>query len=261
MLLIHLSSFAALRRELIDMFGVECTRGLLTRMGYASGTRDAEIARKVRPRASYFDILAAGPQLHALEGIVAVDPEKVEVDVAKGIFYGEFIWRDSSEVDGHVSVYGDSAEPVCWMQLGYAMGYTSAFMGKQILFREVQCRAMGHPVCKIIGKPVEEWQDAEEELRYLQPDGMVSFANPAKKQAVQLAAPNTPMIVDQLVGTSSGFASTCHMIQKVAKTSATVLFLGETGVGKEMFARALHGLSNRAEQPFVAINCAAIRKI
>ncbi len=258
MLLIHLSSFAALRRELIDMFGVECTRGLLTRMGYASGTRDAEIARKVRPGASYFDILAAGPQLHALEGIVAVDPGKVEVDVAKGIFYGEFIWRDSSEVDSHLAHSGGSVEPVCWMQIGYAMGYTSAFMGKQIFFREVQCRAMGHPVCRIVGKPVEEWHDAEEDLRYLQPEGMVSFANPAKKQAVSLPEPRDHMIIDQLVGTSSGFSSTCHMIQKVAKTSATVLFLGETGVGKEMFARALHRLSNRAEQPFVAINCAAI---
>jgi transcriptional regulator with GAF, ATPase, and Fis domain len=48
------------------------------------------------------------------------------------------------------------------------------------------------------------------------------------------------------------------MLQKVARTSATVLFRGDTGVGKGRFARTLHQISARADQPFVALNCAAI---
>jgi transcriptional regulator with GAF, ATPase, and Fis domain len=48
------------------------------------------------------------------------------------------------------------------------------------------------------------------------------------------------------------------MIRRVATTSATVLFLGESGVGKEVFARTLHRTSNRSEQPFIAVNCATI---
>lgn len=48
------------------------------------------------------------------------------------------------------------------------------------------------------------------------------------------------------------------MIERVARTRATVLFLGESGVGKEQFARTLHNISERTSQPFVAINCAAI---
>jgi transcriptional regulator with GAF, ATPase, and Fis domain len=47
-------------------------------------------------------------------------------------------------------------------------------------------------------------------------------------------------------------------VKKVATTSATVLFLGETGVGKELFARNLHRISPRAGGPFLAVNCAAI---
>jgi two-component system response regulator AtoC len=49
-----------------------------------------------------------------------------------------------------------------------------------------------------------------------------------------------------------------QQIQKVAATDSTCLLLGESGTGKELFALAVHHLSPRREQPFVALNCAAI---
>jgi transcriptional regulator with GAF, ATPase, and Fis domain len=61
-----------------------------------------------------------------------------------------------------------------------------------------------------------------------------------------------------LVGRSAAFTLALDLLAKVAVADTTVLFLGETGVGKEVFAQALHRASRRADRPFVAVNCAAI---
>ena len=95
MLLLHVEAFGSFRAELIHSLGVNKARTLLTRMGYVAGARDAELARRVRPGESELAAFAVGPQLHALEGIVFVQPVDVRMDVAKGEYYGEFIWRDS----------------------------------------------------------------------------------------------------------------------------------------------------------------------
>jgi DNA-binding NtrC family response regulator len=60
------------------------------------------------------------------------------------------------------------------------------------------------------------------------------------------------------IGESDAIKRAVAETQRVATTEATVLLLGESGTGKELFARAVHHLSHRRDQPFVAINCAAI---
>jgi DNA-binding NtrC family response regulator len=62
----------------------------------------------------------------------------------------------------------------------------------------------------------------------------------------------------RIVGEHPAMKAASQMTQRVAATDSTVLLLGESGTGKELFARAIHHLSARAEQPFVALNCAAI---
>ena len=169
MLLVHAEAQATLRKELIDSLGMERAQGLLTRMGYASGLRDAELARSRARDCSDVEAFMTGPRLHTLEGIVHVTPVQLELDRAAGSFYGEFLWENSWEGQWHRHHYGVHAEPVCWTQIGYACGYTSAFMGRPILYKEVECVGMGDNNCRIIGKPVDEWEDAAECMRFLKP--------------------------------------------------------------------------------------------
>jgi two-component system NtrC family response regulator len=64
--------------------------------------------------------------------------------------------------------------------------------------------------------------------------------------------------IDSLVGESPMFRRVLHAVESVRESSATILLTGESGTGKEMVARAIHKHGNRADKPFVAVNCAAI---
>jgi formate hydrogenlyase transcriptional activator len=62
----------------------------------------------------------------------------------------------------------------------------------------------------------------------------------------------------ELIGASPALKEVVRQVEVVAPTDATVLLQGETGAGKECFARAVHQLSARRDRSFVAVNCAAI---
>ena len=63
---------------------------------------------------------------------------------------------------------------------------------------------------------------------------------------------------DSLVGDSPAFRRVLHAVDSVRESNSTILLTGESGTGKEMVARAIHKHGNRADKPFVAVNCAAI---
>ncbi|MFQ5328801.1 MAG: sigma-54-dependent transcriptional regulator [Thermodesulfobacteriota bacterium] len=61
-----------------------------------------------------------------------------------------------------------------------------------------------------------------------------------------------------IIGESEQMVDILNVARRVANTTATILIMGESGTGKEVIARFIHGLSNRADETFVAINCASI---
>jgi two-component system response regulator HydG len=260
MLLVHAKALGALRKELIAHVGTDAARGFMTRMGYSAGVCDAQLARKVRNKASLNDMFVVGPQMHCLEGIGRSEVVRLDIDVERGIHYGEFLWTSSVEDEEHMRHFVVDTEPACWMQTGYASGYSTEFMGRPVLYREVDCQSMGHVSCRIVGKLVDDWDDeAKKDLRFMEPATMASSPATFTRQPSATARPAAGTgDLDNPVGISPGFNAVLHLLKKVAPTQATVLFLGESGVGKEVFARMLHRWSSRHAKPFVALNCAAI---
>ncbi len=72
------------------------------------------------------------------------------------------------------------------------------------------------------------------------------------------AVGGTPEVLPGFLGQSASIRAVGDMVRRFAASDATILLLGETGTGKERVARAVHQLSARASQRFVAVNCAAI---
>ncbi|HEY6640872.1 sigma-54-dependent Fis family transcriptional regulator [Povalibacter sp.] len=87
-------------------------------------------------------------------------------------------------------------------------------------------------------------------------------STPARVERVlQLAPPSTrktQLTLEELAGQDPQMLRNVRSAHRIAISRVPVMIQGPTGAGKEMFARALHAASNRATQPFVALNCAAI---
>ena len=259
MLLLHVEALGGLRRELMQTIGTEQTRRVLKRTGYASGSRDAALARQVRPTATAYEQFAVGPQLHMLEGAVQVTPQHFELDLETGRHLGIFRWDHSWEVDTHVKHFGPQSDPVCWMLCGYASGYVSAFMGQPVIYKETQCSACGHDHCVLEGRPLKDWPDAEQLQEDYEADSMLVRMEDLHAELESLRISLNPSDdLGELIGRSKSFTTAIDLLRKAANTQVTVMLTGETGVGKERFARTLHGMSQRSDKPFVAVNCAAL---
>ena len=259
MILLHASAFGSIRSELIESFGEDYARGILMRMGYTAAQSDMQLAKKIRADAATMERFLVGPQLHALEGVVSAEPIRVEMDIDKGHFYAEFTWKNSFEAAEHMRLYGLTDHPVCWNLLGYATGYTSAFMGKPIYFKEVECIGKGDSQCRIIGKPLEDWEDANELKDLFSLQSMAKKLHSLEEEVQFLRKEMTGSArPEHIIADSPQIRDIMYLLRKAAETDVTVLMLGETGVGKEVFSQALHQMGKRRNGPFIAVNCAAL---
>ena len=262
MLLMHGFSLGEMRRELIARMGMIEAREMFMRLGYQQGIEDQARIRTLTG-GDIAECLVLGPRMREIEGFVRNLPlQKMEYK-QDGPFYADYVWSASWEADAHLQHVGLSGEPACWMMTGYANGFCTALMGTPIVWREVECVAMGHSHCRVIGKPLDQWDDPAKDVSFLRIEEFVDLT-PGHRAGLGVCKPGiTPprertTSFGELIGASAGFNAVVQLLKKVAPTDATVLFLGESGVGKEQLSRTLHSIGPRAEAPFISVNCAAI---
>jgi hypothetical protein len=224
MLLFHGHSFGSLRRELVERVGMDRAREMFTRPGYQQGVDDSERTRNVTG-GDVADAWLMGPPLREIEGFVCNDPigplsEALQFNPEHGRFFGNFYWSSSLEAEAHLNHIGISGVPACWLMIGYATGYTTALMGRPILWREQECVAMGHKRCHVVGRPLEEWTDTDEDLRFFQIENFVAAPRPrsaARKRQQPEAAPQgfIQSSFGELVGASAAFNAVVHLLRLI----------------------------------------------
>ena len=247
------------RKEVYDTIGQERCKAFFLRLGYQLGILDGELARSSGAEMPIKDRFNLGPELHALRGMVLPELQRLVVSEKGGEFICEVVWFNSYEVEICANEMGPMDEPGCWNLTGYASGYSSALLQREIFFQELECHSCGGDRCFAIGKPAAEWDNYEQLKRYYEPDPLLEELSKLQTTVEALKESlNEGDKLPNIVGSSKPFKHALEMVTKASDSKVSVLLLGETGVGKEVLARAVHITSDRADKPFIAVNCAAI---
>jgi len=182
----------------------------------------------------------------------------------------ESIWHDSYEAEQHLLHLGQAEAPVCWTLTGFASGYLSFVSGREVYCLEERCRGKGDAVCSLVGRLREDWgAELSAHLPFYENKSLdqallqvtaelkrVEHRLRARRKELGQASPEAGG--SGLAAQSPSMLRVIDLARRVAKVDSTVLITGESGVGKERFARLIHEESARTGGPFVALNCGAM---
>jgi DNA-binding NtrC family response regulator len=275
------AAMGLLRKQLVDTLGIESTRRLLLRFGYADGYHDAISLRERLKWDNPIEGVTAGTTLHSLEGIVHAVPTRLDYDPDTGSFQGEIVWRNSYEAEQHVHHCGRSDTPVCWTLVGYTSGFFSGCLGRDVYFREVTCAGQGQRECLLTGKDAASWGPELEMLKLdfqrLDLRAEIERSRTAVRRQKQQLARRERLLAtrereigvlrervlrhaasERFVVRSLAVQEALELAARVAPLDTTVLVQGESGTGKEFVVRMIHQQSPRAQGPLVSVNCAAL---
>ena len=275
------AAMGLLRKELIDTLGLEAARRVAIRFGFADGYHDAVNLRERSSWSNLVEAVRAGAVLQTLEGIGRAEVRTIDHEPSTARFEAEVVWHDSYVAEQHVHHYGKASAPVCWSLVGYASGFASACLGKEVYFREISCAAQGHRHCLAIGRDAGSWGAELDAIRGDFQSATVGHEVERLHEAVRLRAQaldrrerllerrerelnllreriNRHAAAKHFVAGSQAMRDALELAARVAPLDTTVLVSGESGTGKEFIVRLIHDQSPRAAAPFVSINCAAL---
>ena len=269
-ILLDAVAMGLLRKYLVENFGLNAARTVLTQFGFAHGWRMAEAMQAEFKWTNEADWSLAGTRIHALEGLFGVEPE------SKGPLSKQGVMLVASyEAEQHLLHFGRADAPMCWTICGLTSGYLSRIAGKEIFVLEDRCMGKGDAACHLFGRTREEWGDERaEELHFFKPNRLKECLDVSLERVTETlkaaerkldehrrALVRVAREVEEPLGTiaqSPAMRKLVDLARRVAKVDSTVLLTGESGAGKERIARLVHEESTRAAGPFIAVNCGAI---
>lgn len=243
--------FAWLLKGLLRSLGQESTRYLLKRHGYRLGGREAEVAplRQTempahRPMHAFIDALRVHLQVREVssglapgEGGDATLAWHCALDASQGQNFENRINHENAFV---------------WLLMGYAAGYLNQFCDKSFHITYARQVLQGEVTFRFFARASRDAKDFDQDLL------LPNFRHGTDPQAQEAPAPALAQPRREPRRILREESELTSVLKQVASTDATVLLLGESGVGKSLVAGELHAMSLRARQPWVEINCAAI---
>lgn len=198
-------------------------------------------------------VLIVDDEKHTREGMRAALEDKYETFVAKDAAEAARLMQDITPdaVLTDLRMAGEdglavidralklSPQPVCMMMTAYGDVETAV-------------QAMSRGAYWFLQKPIDLRQ-----VEILLERGLKARAN-EKEVTVLKTRLDRKFALGEVIGSSAALQHAIEQVRSVATSNATVLLLGETGTGKELFAQMIHQASNRSKGPFMAVHCAAI---
>ncbi len=270
-LVLHSShAFGQFRRDIIDMLGPKNLKRIFLRFGFFWGQADAAAMREAFAWDDVREHIRAGVRMMNLEGLARTLVRQLEWNPETQAFRMEIEWQGSSEAEEHLLECGWATEPSCWKLIGYASGYVSYCLGKNMYFKETTCRAMGDNSCVAIGQDEASWgRELDGYREFFEAEDIIGTV---ERLAAELAERNRELdrrqsefeTMSRSMGPyfmkyrSRALQNVLQMADRVARFNTSVLVTGESGVGKEILARYIHERSPRAGERFVTVNCSAL---
>lgn len=187
-------------------------------------------------------------------GVIVTDPEGYILYFNKP--YGQFLGIDPAEQIGkHVTQVIENTRMHIVAQTGKPeINVRHRIKGEDMVVQRIPIMKNNRVIAvfgQVMFKNVRDISKLAKKLSLL--ESKVEFY---EQELISLRS--TRYTFDSIVGVSRAILSLKKAAQKAAANDLPVLITGETGTGKEMFAQAIHGASNRRLYPFIRINCAAI---
>lgn len=241
--------FTSVFKELLRFWGHESTRHQLKRHGYHLGIRDAvssiRMTTPTQVEQQLWGEFQSALQIHVRAQEISHQPAGERQAIQWSCQLARHKECSMETLINHENAF-------LWLLKGYVAGYLNRSFDKDFGISYSKFVTPHAVIYRFLARPCRDIQDFDQDLPL---HNFKLNGNSSKTNTSNRTPTSSQPIKHSILRDGSELA---YLVQQVAVTDATVLLLGESGVGKSLIAREIQIRSLRTQQPWVEINCAAI---